>query len=278
MNLIYLCVFFNKDYIKLLKLLLSSILSKGSLNLNNTNILILTDDTFIDDINVALEELNLNQKYFILSNINSVFKASASKVKIFDYEQINLYDKILYLDTDIIINDDINKIFNLDIKNDILYTKQEGWINSDWWGNFLFDFNDKEKNIDKDSPAFNGGLLFFKNSLIIKNLFNDINNHMIKDTNNFEINIPACLEQPYIVYHAFIGNIFDNQLLNDYITLVFNFHDFLKMDSIIYHFCGGPGNYITKYEKMNYFLLDNMSKDKHKSNKTNYLRNFHKNR
>ena len=66
MNLIYLCVFFNKDYIKLLKLLLSSILTKGNLNLNDTDILILTDDTFIDDINKERNKITTNVLGFLV--------------------------------------------------------------------------------------------------------------------------------------------------------------------------------------------------------------------
>jgi lipopolysaccharide biosynthesis glycosyltransferase len=110
MNLIYMCVFHQESYINLLKLLVTSISVKGNINKNTTDILIITSPIFQPLIQKDLESINLPLHYFIL-NLNTLMESSCCKLKIFSYEQINKYQKILYLDTDVLVNSDVN-LFN----------------------------------------------------------------------------------------------------------------------------------------------------------------------
>ena len=67
-------------------------------------------------------------------------KASCCKINIFQYENIDIYDKILYLDTDVLINSDVNILFNLEIASNKLYALEEGFIGHELWGGQFFNF------------------------------------------------------------------------------------------------------------------------------------------
>ena len=96
-------------------------------------------------------------------------------VLFFFISSIKNYNEILYLDTDILVKDDIHKVFDVCIE-DTLYVLQEGKIYSttDYWGKSLFG---NEINNYDDKTVFTGGILLFNNCEKIKYLFNKINEH-----------------------------------------------------------------------------------------------------
>ena len=248
MNLIYMCVFYNKDYINLLNLLIKSISVKSNINKETTNILIITSPSFQPLIQDKLSHFNLPLYYYIL-NLNTLMDASCCKINIFQYENIDMYDKILYLDTDVLINSDINILFNLEIAQDKLYALEEEYIGHEFWGGQFFNFN-TNTNYNKDTSAFSAGVFYFKNSREMKVLFKNIQSHI---QNYIYINnnpIPTCLDQPFVVYNSFIENKYDNQMMKSYLE---NNPKNISKDKIIYHFPGGPGNYSSKIVKMTNF-------------------------
>ena len=167
MNLIYMCVFYQLDYIKLLNLLILSITEKGNINKKTTHILIITSPLFQPLIKKCLENYDLPLNYYTL-NLHTLMDASSCKLKIFQYNDINKYKKILYLDTDVLINTDINILFDNDnIHLDKLYALEEGKIESENHGGQFFDFT----KFNKNTCAFSAGVFFFMNSLSIKQLF-----------------------------------------------------------------------------------------------------------
>lgn len=240
MNLIYMCVFHQENYINLLKLLITSISIKANINKETTNILIITSAQFQSKIQKELESFDLPLLYYIL-DLHTLFEAACSRLNIFKYNNIDNYNNILYLDTDVLINSDINVLFNNEISSEKIYALEEGTIGGEYWGKEFFDFSNFNRNI----TAFSSGVLYFMNSLSMKKLFEDINIHIIKS--NY---IPVCLDQPYIVYNAISQNKYDNQTLKCYIK---NNPSILSPVKIIYHFPGIPGNYSSKYDKMNEF-------------------------
>jgi len=216
----------------------------SNLNKENTHILIITSILFKSKIEKELIPFDLPINYFIL-DLHTLMDASCCKLNIFQYEHINLYQKILYLDTDILINSDINILFNLDILPNKIYTLEEGTINFNYWGAQFFDFT----KIDKNTPAFSAGILYFHNNPEIRSLFINILNHIQKSIiNNKEL---EGLDQPFVVYNAITQSKYDNQLLKYYIE---NNPKNIDKNKIIYHFPGGPGNYSSKYNKMTDFL------------------------
>jgi len=246
-NLIYMCVFHQEKYIELLKLLIKSISIKGQINLETTDILIITSLNFRPLIEKQLLDCKLPVSYYIL-NLSTLMESSCCKLNIFDYEKINDYENILYLDTDVLINSDVNILFNAEISNNKLYALEEGNIGHDYWGGEFFDL--AKKNYDKNTPGFSAGVFYFKNSSEIKSLFTDVRKHIQTHIYDNKNKISDCLDQPFLVYNSFIQNKYNNQIMKMYLE---NNPVNPSKDKIIYHFPGIPGHYTSKINKMNDF-------------------------
>ena len=254
MDLIYSCVFFQDKYIYLINLLLKSFIIYGK---SNTKYLIITNESFVSKIQSIFDTLNINGSIWSL-NLNSKFEAGYSRLKIFDYPEINNYNKILYLDCDVLVANKVENILNLTLE-DKLYGLKEGNTNHIHWGSQFFENN---PNIS----GFTSGVLLFNNSLLMKNLFKNILTHIESYINN-NLPVPECLDQPFIVYHSILNNLYNNELL---INIVINNPAEYNGETIL-HFPGNPGDYEDKIIKMakymNYMLynistLNNLNKIK----------------
>jgi len=245
MKCIFICVFNQEKYVDMFYLLLESIFIYGNLD-NNTNILVYTSTRFMRLIKQSC--LFDNKKIFFEINdtYNDIDTSCKARLDLFKLNSVNKYEKILYLDTDILIKNDINIVFDI-CKNDILYVLEEGEIQSetDYWGRTLFG---DEVNNYSDKTAFTSGILLFNNCQNIKFLFDKINEDIINRCFYF-----SCYDQPYIVYNAFKYNLYDNKsLLSFCVNNDYNIYS----DKIIHHFPGGPGVYSRKIETMTVFLND----------------------
>ena len=241
-NLIYMCIFFNKNYIHLLKLLLQSLNEFGKKN-ENTDILIITEADFVPWIQEMSVDYGLSLKYMVINGIETIFYAAASRILIFQYLEIDLYEKILYLDTDIVISSDINRIFNLSIESK-LYALPEGTIGDTWWGGEeFFDFTKIEKNIS----AFSTCCLLFRNTPEIKKLFQNIIFYI--QEKSLQVRTPITLEQPFVVYVSVTQKMYNNTLL---CGLIVN-HPESDTGQVVSHFPIGPGDYSSKLKKMTEF-------------------------
>jgi hypothetical protein len=214
-NLIYFCAFFNEGYIDLSKLLMKSIIHFGNINSNTTDILMMTSQDF--KIKIEKDELikKLNVKFHIIE-ANSLYEACYSRLRIFEYEKIDDYYKILYIDTDVLFLNDINEIFNNKL-DDIIYAVEEK--GSRKWHYFLYSKYDALNVLPKNS--FSTGIMLFKNSIIIKDLFKKILNHMIEWI-NLGKKMPSSVDQPFVIYHAYENKLYDNKLLTNYVSMWIN--------------------------------------------------------
>jgi lipopolysaccharide biosynthesis glycosyltransferase len=206
---------------------------------------------FKNNIQQIFHNLNINGKIWCL-NLKTKFEAAYSRLKIFDYMNIKLYDKILYLDCDILITNSINKVLDFPLENK-LYALQSGNTNHVWWGKQFFNNN------NPNCIAFTSGILLFNNNIKIKNLFSQILSHISSHIAN-NLPIPVCFDQPFIVYHAFKNNLYDNQKL---INLVIDNPKKFNGETIS-HFPGGVGHYESKIVKMNNFMNNVMFNVKNK--------------
>jgi predicted O-methyltransferase YrrM len=238
---IFICVFNQKKYVDMFFLLLESIFIYGNLDLY-TNILVYTSTPFMNIIKQSHLFNNEKIKFEINDTYNNIKTACRARYNIFNLPSVVNYNKILYLDTDILVKDDINKVFN-NCEKDILYVLEEGKINcnTNYWGKKLFgnDINNYE-----DKTAFSSGLILFNNCEKIKDLFNKTID--IFNTCNFILN-----DQPYIVYNAFKYNLYNNKILK---SLVVNNDSNIHSDKVIHHFPGNPGVYQHKIDAMTIFL------------------------
>lgn len=238
MNCIFCCIFNQQQYVDMFLILLESLFSYGDLD-DNTDILVYTSTKFMNIIkesHLYTEKI----KFEINNTYDTLDKACKSRLDLFNLSSIYNYNKILYLDTDILIKDNINKVFNV-CKEDVLYVLEEGSIddNSNYWGKTLF--NDEIHNY-KDKTAFTSGILLFNNCENIRFLFNKINEDILIKPTFFH-------DQPFIVYNAFKYNLYNNKILKN---LVINSEvDMINTDKVIYHFPGFPGNYVNKLKILN---------------------------
>ncbi len=222
-------------------LLLESIYVYGELN-DDTEILIYTSSNFMKKIRSS--HLFSKKIYFEINDTyNNLDLSCRSRLDIFNFEIIKKYDKILYIDIDIIVKGDLNKIFDL-CKLNLLYVLEEGAIDNDlnYWGKTLFTQDEINKYTDKS--AFTSGIILFKNCDTIRELFDIIKKDMNDRYHYF-------YDQPFIVYNSFKYNLYDNKILKRY---VINNEYFIHSDKIIHHFPGGPGVHEHKIKKMRLFL------------------------
>ena len=243
----------NPNYVNLLDLLLTSIHLYGQVNKDTTDILIFTDTTLQPRIEAVARRLGLQLMYNYLT-IHTKWEAASSRLKLFDYEHIHNYEKILYLDTDILINRDMNTLFKMSISDAKLYAIGEGHLMSHYWGGQFFDFNARKKlpswgteKFNDWSPGFCTGTLLFHNSIAIRDLFDKINRHIHQHIYVENKAPPDFWEQPFVVYNAVVEDKYDNVIMNKYAC---NSNYAPGGDYIIYHYPCGPGWYEQKFDIM----------------------------
>jgi len=245
-TIIYSCVFFNEKYIHLINLLLKSYKLFGNSS-DDVNYLIICNPNFQKKIQAIFDNLNISGKIWCI-DLKTKFEAGYSRLKIFDYPDINLYNKILYLDCDILVTNSINNILDFQLENKLYALKE--YCHRNFHCQL---FTDEEYELLDKNSAFSSGILLFNNHKVIKDLFSQIllhiHNHITSD-----LPIPFCLDQPFIVYHAVKNNLYNNQkLINMVINNPNNFNN-----ETISHFPGGPGHYESKIVKITNYMRDIM--------------------
>jgi tetratricopeptide (TPR) repeat protein len=202
-NLVYLGIFFNKDYIELLRIFLITV--KLYSNIDSIDFLVITSSDFVPTINTLSSTIGIPLKTMTL-DVSRLAGGAFARLYIFEYENIMAYDKILYLDTDIIIQGDLMNIFNETI-DDKIYGLKEGTIEHEIHGGWWFDFS----TIDKDTIGINSGILLFKPSEQMRKIFTETHNHVdsLKDKD-----MPQCADQPFVNYHFIKANKYDIQVID----------------------------------------------------------------
>jgi lipopolysaccharide biosynthesis glycosyltransferase len=220
-------------------LLLESICISGKLS-EDTDILIYTSTAFMNIIKQSHLFIK-NIKFVVNDTYNSIDSACKARLDLFFFKSVSKYSKFLYLDTDIIVKDDINKIFQLDIAEK-LYVVEEGTIDDpqDFWGKTLFG---DDVNKYEDKSAFSSGIMLFRNCENMRFLFEKINEDILIHPDLFH-------DQPCIIYNAFKYNMFNNKLLIDFVV---NNDSNINSNKIIHHFPGHPGIYQHKIINMSNF-------------------------
>jgi hypothetical protein len=245
-NALFVCVFMNEDYLKLLYLWLESVLLYGNLS-ENTDIIIYTSTHFANKIKRT--ELFFDKIVFQINDeYNNLDNVCKSRLDIFEFDIISNYDKILYTDVDVLVMNDVNEMFNKATK-ELLYVKKESTIDNDYdfYGKTFFERDGNMFEMyGEDMSAFSSGIILFKNCEPIKRLFSDIKQHIANHPHPF-------YDQPHIVYISKKQNMVDNNSLEKYIEFNNTTNEFIDTYTII-HFAGGVGVFENKYEKMIDFL------------------------
>lgn len=225
----------------MLFVLLRSIEMYGKLD-SNTEILVYTSSPFAE----VIEKSDLmSEKVRFATNdaLNDIDESCKARLDLFDLPEVRRYDKILYLDTDIVVTGSVDRVFDA-VVDDVLYVLEEGSIDApeDYWGASLFG---AEVDNYPDKSAFTSGIMAFKNSDAMTRLFAAIKDDIRRRPNSFH-------DQPHIVYNAFKYNLYDNKALK---ALAVNNATDTESGLVIHHFPGGPGVADHKLDRMRTFLL-----------------------
>ena len=247
-NLIYTSLFIKEEYNDLTELLLKSIHMFSNINRNTTDIVIYTSSKFAQELCKRVGHLNLPIYFHTFDDgeLRCIFQLCCLRLQIFKNGFAHNYGKILYLDTDVLINSDINALFDLELDDDKLYALEEGKIDFFFWGDNFFDF----ENIDKNTTAFSSGVMLFKNTPQIIELFENINDHIWYTLNTDQSRI-LFYDQPFIVYNAISRGKYNNQLLKG---LVENNPGEVSLKTIVCHFPGTVGDVESKANKMKTYM------------------------
>jgi len=205
---------------------------------------------FVDDKNVdKLLKLDIpNNKYVI--NIKNIKSTGLNIFRIYEFDFINKYNKVLLIDIDTLISQDINNIFNIITKDNIFYFSSENRIYEPC--SALSIAKQNEKNFYKQKGfLLNCGIISFKinktNLLTCEHIYNTGKNIHT-----------SCAEQPFI-NHFFLrkGNystILNNVIYNNFDKLYKN-----KNEYTIIHFLGGVD--IDYFYKYSILLLNNFTRN-----------------
>jgi len=242
-NLIYYSII-GDGFFDLCKMSISSILKKS--NTNNIDILVFCDCYTAKEI----KEYNHEIITHVINDLDNPHDSSYNRYRIFEVEGIEKYNKFLYIDSDTIIIDDINKIFDF-MDDDCIYTNQ-GYGSDLSHSNYTFGLNIDEINIikEKNIQGINTGVFGFNNKKIefFKGLYLFIKSANIK---------MDLFDQPYFGTYLFrSGEVYKNigdplHTPGDSSVFINNESMFNPMyNCIILHYAGNPGNSTSKYKKM----------------------------
>jgi hypothetical protein len=109
-NLLYFTTLYNDKYTELLEMCLNSI--HATTPTKNFDVLFITDENSKSKIVDFPILQHFNVDYFVIPPVNSAPKASIKKLSIFEYDKIDEYGKVLFLDVDSVCVKNLNLIFD----------------------------------------------------------------------------------------------------------------------------------------------------------------------
>jgi len=241
-NLIYFTVFGNKDYVKLLEMLVRTI---GKQSYKKFEILFITDSNTLKLIK-KIEELKKYQTYFhVVAGISNPVDASMQKLKIYEWLYVNKYKNILFLDADILVLGDLKQIFeSKKAKSNVFYSATHNKDTSlhKTVYHCLIDYTDAElKNFEKNKiTAFNAGQFFFKNTSSMRKHFDTINNFISTWDGRY------FFEQSFLNYYFNILNMSDTKTFDkqfQFVSINENQTNIkFDKDAVFAHFMGNATN------------------------------------
>ena len=246
-------VFHNKQYIDLLRLLIVSV--KLFSETNGIDFMVMTSAEFLPEIDAVskLVGIPLHTKLF---KFTTMHESSCARLYLFNYEHINQYEKILYLDTDIIIQGNLATLFAEDIL-DKIHALPERSIAREGYGAWFYDFT----KVNKNTPGMNAGILFFRNTETARTIFNAATQH-ITMTKAAGHPMPSCLDQPFTNYHTISRGKHDTYLMLKYATM---YDDEPSpppngpTSIVLGHFSWPIGNAVSKLDRMKKHMMHLLS-------------------
>jgi hypothetical protein len=178
-NLVYFTVSGDDSYICLLEMCLKSII-KFTPDIN-FDILFITQENFVDKIRAISCLSNFLAYYHIVESPEDGIAASAQKIQIFKYKNINEYKKILYIDCDIVCVKPICELFNIEFDPKYIQVASNPTVKLDAWDTNVVFFGlgylkpEHKKYIETSQVTpFNAGQFMFYNTERMRAHFENI--------------------------------------------------------------------------------------------------------
>lgn len=205
MNLVYYTIGFNVKYLDLLYLSIKSLRNK-----NLQDVLIICDESIIDQCTEKLKEF-LNIKIVPCSDSISAMDSSMKKLLIFNYD-ISKYFKILFIDSDVLVNTNIERIFH-GINDNKLYAGVEHlkiiMHDTKYFSLGTYSSEDFKFFYDNKIYPFNCGLFGFITTIRMKEHFSNILEMVKNHTGHY------WYEQSFMNVYFNKLNLADTKVIND---------------------------------------------------------------
>jgi len=243
-------MFHNPGYVDMFRLLVDSIARYGCRTATPT-LLVYTSSAFRPAVLAAVPP-SLPVLVTVCDDYQTVEQACRARLALFHLPHVDQFDRILYLDTDILCVGDLAPVFAL-CTQERIYALEEGDMRThdprwDYYGKTLFDKDDLPRI--EHRTAFSSGIMLFPNTPTLRRLFHDMADDCVRR--------PICkFDQPYIVHHAMKHDMADNQRMIPYAIL---YNDYVKKGVLLpptmtlIHFAGGVGVHAHKLRNMIAFI------------------------
>jgi len=253
-NLVYYTLFDSgTDYVELLA---RSIESLGSSS--EFDVLVFTDELTKAKIAKSLESYAREVKYKVVDTPKDGIEASKIKTRIYDYENINNYENILFLDADTVCIGDIADVFSLKLSYGVLYTAFNKNLRVELHKTSLFHgfkvITDEEYAlvVDKNQVPFNAGQYLFKNSSKMKQHFENVNWFMANWPGEY------FFEQAFLNHYFCINGLTNPGIFNKKVKLIpAGSMEAPSDDQIILHFIGPALDGKTKLAHIDNYRVKN---------------------
>jgi len=259
-KLIYSCVFFRKEYLDLLNLLLESF---SRHDISKTKYLVIASPRFRSGIQDMFDAQGIDGDIWCLNDVYTQFGATCARLRIFSYPELHNYATLLYLDTDILITNPLEPIFDIELKSDKLYCHNQDITLNDW-GKSKQLFIENDCDIDFERTVFTTGIMLFNNSIQMKELFSSILTH-IEERIPGDYDLDGAYEEDFVIYQCFIQDCYDDMHLTKFTRNNCLVED---KDMILNHFCAQYKVLCAtpegKLDRMQIYLI-NVNPNKHRN-------------
>jgi lipopolysaccharide biosynthesis glycosyltransferase len=246
-NLVYYTVGGDPDYVSLLKFGMATL--REQCDMTDTDVMVMCDSAYYDNVK-GIE--GIDDIMVVKGENKNHIETSMRKTQIFDYSKIHEYDKVLYLDCDIIVlNDILSSMMPEVVDENKLYVLEESRDNKSHtiiYHGFC-DYSDQQLQQFKENNifVFNCGQFAFKVTEQMQDNFNNVCKLI-----NARMNRKYYYEQSHMNYY-FNTNSLTIPLLNRYAKLTSNVDGSIDIKKCsILHFAYGNVSFRNKLIKMKY--------------------------
>jgi len=250
--LVYMVVFHNRFYLNLLRLMMATVRLNVS-NLEKYTFLVMTSADFKSEVDAISALVGIPIRVHVL-DIHSFFHSAAAKCRIYEYPAIDEFSKVIYLDTDILIEKDIGDILADLPAEDKVYAIEDGVLSHP--GNGGWYFTPETCASPEDTPAVNTGVLAFRNTPHIRSVFEECCEFMFSEEKKGG-DMPCCLEQPFINFIFYKRGSLDSQYMKRFVSL--GEPSASEHSKHIVHFFSPIGDGHGKFKRMCAFVTEKLS-------------------